>query len=202
MKDGRSFLAFLFSGGMAPRYGPSPAAFMSSASRAQRSAKTSASQHRQARIGRNTRAAAAAALVLAAFVVSGCVKSTTAVEVNVDQAQIATAPGTSADNVPVECALRSLDAGAAGDVFTLRQGGAAVSLVISLLGSGGELPERCNASHLPAWTVLTGACTLQGNGYTAGVAANAGAPIGSTCLVQARVESFTSNILTFSVVAP
>lgn len=202
MKDGRSFLAFLFSGGMNSRYGPSPAAFMASASRARRSAKTSASQHRRARIGRNTRAATTAALILAAAVAGGCVKSTTAVEVHVDQTQIASTPGTSADSVPVECTLRSLDAGAAGDVFTLRQGGAAVSLVISLRGSGGELPEHCNSAHLPAWTVLSGACALQGNGYMAGIAANSGAPIGSSCLVQARVESMLSNILTFSVVAP
>lgn len=59
MKDGRSFLAFLFSGGMNARYGPSPAAFMSSAARARRSAKVSAGQHRRAHIGRNTRAATA-----------------------------------------------------------------------------------------------------------------------------------------------
>lgn len=202
MKDGRSFLAFLFSGGMAPRYGPSPAAFMSSAARSRRSAKTSAGQHRLARIGRNTRAATAAALVLVVIVAAGCVKSTTAVEVHVDQTQIASTPGTSAADVPVECTLRSLDAGAAGDVFTLRQGGAAVSLVVSLRGSAGELPAHCNTAHLPAWTVLSGACSLQGNGYTAGIAANSGAPIGSSCLVQARVEAMTSNILTFSVVAP
>lgn len=135
------------------------------------------------------------------FIAGGCVKSTTSVEVSVDQTQTNT-PGTSADSVPVECTLRSLDAGAAGDVFTLAQGGAGVSLVVALRGSAGELPSHCNASHLPAWTVLAGACTILGNGYSASVAAPLSAPIGSSCLVQARVEGTLSNILTFSVVAP
>jgi len=199
-KDGAEFLKFLFSGGAAARYGPSPVQFMSSASRARRSAKTSAGQRRHARIGRNTRAAAAAALLV--FVVCGaCVRSSTSVEVRVDQTQTTT-PGTSAPTVPVECTLRSLDAGTAGDDFTLVPGGAAVTLVVALRGSAGELPSHCNATHLPAWSVLSGACTLQGNGYSASVVANTGATIGSSCLVQARVEGTLSNTLTFLVVAP
>lgn len=135
-----------------------------------------------------------------AVILSGCVKVSTGVDVDVTQTQ-ATQPGTSAEDVPVECTLRAIDIGAAGDDFTLVPGAAGVGLVISLLGQSGELPERCRQSHLPAWETVSGACTILGTGYTATISAPTGATVGSACVVRARVEGKTSNDLRFTVVA-
>lgn len=139
--------------------------------------------------------ALATAAVLA---LSACVYSTS--DVQVGQGQSISGPTASPSPDP-QCALRSLDAGTAGDATTVAPG-SAVGLVLTAYGAQGlELSTACVATLSPAWST-SGPCQLEGGGWAPAIRAPAGTPAGASCGARARAGGLESDEVRLTVVAP
>jgi len=139
--------------------------------------------------------AIATAAVLA---LSACVYSSS--DVQVGQGQSISGPTASPSPEP-QCALRSLDAGTAGDATTVAPG-SAVGLVLTAYGAQGlELSSACLATLSPTWST-SGPCQLEGSGWTPALRAPTGTAVGSSCSARARAGGLESDEVRLTVVTP
>ena len=121
-------------------------------------------------------------------------------DIQVGQGQGITSPTASPSPDP-QCALRSLDAGTAGDASTVAPG-SAVGLVLTAYGAQGlELSSACQATLSPSWSA-SGPCLLEGSGWAPSLRAPSGAALGSTCTARARAGGLDSDEVRLTVVAP
>ncbi len=136
--------------------------------------------------------------IAAVLALSACVYSSN--DVQVGQGQGISGPTASPSPDP-QCALRSLDAGTAGDATTVAPG-SAVGLVLTAYGAQGlELSAACLATLSPSWST-SGPCVLEGSGWMPYLRAPAATAIGSTCTARARAGGLESDEVRLTVVAP